>query len=691
MSAAAEHVEEQVRQEAEAAENAVITQVAGDYEEHHHRYVRGWEFLGTVDVDADEIRMVDHAYVHAEGESVVGDRQVARAVRQLKPPTGQHNVIVLTGSAGTGRRTTALRVLREVGVAPKNLKCFALDWDRPRTEQLPATPQYGFVLDLSDYSSLPEDFYQGLGGYQKEALTAGAYLVILATPTTWRPRNLANIPRIEHAAPPALSVARSHLKDLKAERMPWLDDPTDTPGAINLAKLMTSATSPDDAVWLAELIAEADDESQSAVKEEFEGWQGHLLTWFKNHDEPEHLRDRALLIATALLDGRPGEVVMAAADQLFKQVKGKLPPGGALAGPDLETRLEDIEADRTEDDGLSLSAVRHGLDEAVLSHVWVQRPHLRSELLRWASQITAPKGVAARHRAQVATALTHLATGPGGHAVLRIVDQWIASEVDAQRRLAAGVLESTATHPGIGVAVRKYLYDAAGQRNLSEALARTVAEVCAGRLGHEYPRVALTRLRILAGRADQRGAPAVAQAVRDLAAEPRLRPLVLSEIVGWAESDDLTIREAGTRAFLVLTELAGDTPLALALAEDLFAEDGPGLADHVFVRGWRATWRHEPLADAAKKSLATWLDSPSVPDDHAVDITVEVLNGSTIDARAADLLVGGSATTPEGRARRVKVFNRILPPVAEQAPPSQSTATPDEQASAEEELAEPAA
>ncbi|MFE6104093.1 hypothetical protein ACFVQ4_29620 [Streptomyces laurentii] len=673
MSAAAGPAEARIRQEAEASENAVVKQVAGDYEEHHHRYVREWQYLKSVTVDADEVRLVDHAYVHAEGKLASGERQVARGARLLTQTTDRHSVIVLIGPDGTGRRATALRVLRDAGVEPKNLQSLVLDWDRPRTEQLPSTPHHGFVLDLSDYSSLPDDFHDGLSGYQEEASTAGACLVILATPATWRPRNRAHIPRIEHVAPPALDVARSHLRELRAERLPWLEETGD------LAQLLTYATAPDDAVWLAEIIADAEDNGQEEVKGEFEGWQKHLLQWFKDHDEEEHLRDRALLIATALLDGLPADVVMAAADQLFKQVKGKPPAGGALAGPDLETRLENIEAARTEDDGLSLSAVRRGLGEAVLTHVWAQRPHLRGELLRWASQITMPKGIAAKYRAQVAEALTQLATGPGGQAVLGIVKEWIAADSEPQRRLAAGVLESTATHPGIGVAVRKYLYDAAGQERLSEALARTVAEVCAGRFGHEYPRVALTRLRILAGRGDQRGAQAVAEAVRHLAAEPDLRSLVLGEIVDWAESDDARIRGAGTRAFLALTELTGDAPLALALVEDLRTDNGQSPQGHIFVRGWRAAWRDEPTADEAKKSLAAWLDTPAVPDEHAVDITVEVLTGNVIDARTADLLVGQGATTPEGRARRVKVFNRILPAAAQEAPPPRTAEDPGEQ------------
>ncbi|MFF3373517.1 hypothetical protein ACFYXF_11275 [Streptomyces sp. NPDC002680] len=674
-----------MRQEAEASDHAVVKQVAGDYEEHHHRYVRGWEYLRSVGFDEDEVRLVASEYVQAEPSVPSVERQVARAVRLLKRPLGQHNIVVLTGAADTGRRTTALRVLRDVGVEAEHLHSLLLDWDRPRTEQLPVTPGHGYVLDLSGYSSLPADFYQGLSGYQKEAAAAGSYLVILATTGTWKPSTLASIARIEHVPPSALDVAKAHLRQRKADRLSWLDEGSE------LRLLLSSTTSPADAVRLAQIIAEAADGGQASAKEEFENWRDHLTKWFKDHDGAEHLRDRALLIAIALLDRLPADVVMAAADRLFAQVEGVLPPGGALAGPDLATRLEIVGAKRVKDDGLSLDKARHGLDEAVLTHVWAQRPHLRSELLRWASEITAPKGIADKYRTQVAAALTRLATGSAGQPVLRIVTEWIASESAAHRRLAAGVLESTATHPGIGVAVRKYLYDAAKQKNLSEALAQTVAEVCAGRLGRTYPRVALTRLRLLAGRTDQRGAQAVAHAVRELAAEPELRDLVLGEIVDWTEADEDVVRQAGARAFLALTDLtspSGEVPLALALVQELAAHKETGLEDQLFVRGWRATWRHEPSADQALESLVTWLDSPAVPEDHAVEVAVAVLAGRLRDARVSELLVGQCDPAGPGRTRRIAVLSRLLPAAPE---PPQAPELLDEPPSEADELTTSAA
>ncbi len=190
------------------------------------------------------------------------------------------------------------------------------------------------------------------------------------------------------------------------ERLDWLDDNTD------LAKLLGPTTSPSDAVRLARIIAGGDHGDENEVKDEFQNWDSFLGTWFEDHGRSEDLRDRALLIAVALLDSLPADVLMKAADRLFSRVKGALPPGGALAGPDLDKRLDRICAERV-DDGLSLRSARRGLDEAVLAHVWRQRPDLRDTLLDWVAEISAPKGVAVKYTERIAEGVTRLALGRG--------------------------------------------------------------------------------------------------------------------------------------------------------------------------------------------------------------------------------------------------------------------------------------
>ncbi|MBR8642148.1 hypothetical protein KEF29_29565 [Streptomyces tuirus] len=132
------------------------------------------------------------------------------------------------------------------------------------------------------------------------------------------------------------------------------------------------------------------------------------------------------------------------------------------------------------------------------------------------------------------------------------------------------------------------------------------------------------------------------------------------------------IRQAGACSFLALTDLSsppGETPLALALANELIADKETGLEDQLFVRGWRATWHHEPTADQALASLAAWLESPAVPEEHAVDIAVAVLAGRLRDARVSELLVGQSSPTGPGRARRIAVLSRLLPAPDPSQPP----------------------
>ncbi|TFV33204.1 hypothetical protein E4K10_30510 [Streptomyces sp. T1317-0309] len=261
--------------------------------------------------------------------------------------------------------------------------------------------------------------------------------------------------------------------------------------------------------------------------------------------------------------------------------------------------------------------------------------------------------------------------------MLTIVTQWTAMDSAQHRNLAVGVLESMATHARIGIAVRKHLYDWAKQKTTSEALAETIADVCAGALGHSYPRVALTRLRLLAAREDQLGAKAVAGAVRSLAAAPELRTLVLDEIVGWAGSADSVTQQAGATAFLALTDLTGDNSTGLAMAAELVDEPGTALEDQLFVQGWRAAWFHAPTAVRAKMSLAAWLDSSDVPDDHVIAIAEAVLVGRLGEAGVADLLVG-SAGTDVGVRRRKRLCERLLTAAVTATPRSAENESPDE-------------
>ena len=147
---------------------------------------------------------------------------------------------------------------------------------------------------------------------------------------------------------------------------------------------------------------------------------------------------------------------------------------------------------------------------------------------------------------------------------------------------------------------------------------------------------------------------------------------MLSEVVGWAESADLAMRQAGSTAFLALTELTDNAPLALSLIGNISAGTSSGLSDHPFIRGWRAAWLHGITAAGAKSSLEVWLDSAEVPDDLAINVAAAVLQGRLSNAGVADLLVGTVGITEKGRERRADLLKRLMP---DSAPTTTNTST----------------
>ncbi|MFF3459692.1 hypothetical protein ACFYXH_36435 [Streptomyces sp. NPDC002730] len=654
-------------QQAEASDHAQVTQVAGDYEEHHHRYVRGWEYLRSVSVDDGELDLVEHAFVDPPGPH--GSGQVAHAASMLSRCYGRSHVLVLCGEAGTGRRTAALRALCQAGVPRKRISWLVLDWDRPRTEQIPHTAGHGFILDLTGYR-MHEDFYTGLADYQQQAQAAEAVLVILADPSGWNPGTLATVPTVHLARPSAVQVAEAHLRHLAAGRVDWLtNDPLDG--------LLAQAASASEGARLARLIAQVKGDDRSAVKQQFTDWHDHLEGWFEKHSAPGDLRERALLVAAALLEGVPADVVLGAADRLFSEVGGELPRGGALSGRDLDKRLEAICASPTGDEGISLEEKQRGLSEAVLKYVWRQRPQLRPVLLEWASQISAPNGVAVLHLRRITDCLVQLSLLPGGSTVRSVASKWIETGHEAHRQLAVEILETMALHPVTGVAVRKQLYSWAYHKTTSKQLTAAVAAICAGRLGQKYPRVALTRLRLLAARDDAQARDGVADAVRTLASDPEQRVLVLSEIVDWAESTDSTIHKAGASTFLALTDITSDTLLPLPAPQESADEAPDALAGQLFVRGWRAALREPTAAQEAHRHLAAWLDSSKLEDDQVLPLTAEVLRGYLGQAGAADLLVGSPGSSDLGRVRRKKVLDQLISEVASPGSPSTAVQSGD--------------
>ncbi|MGW8376915.1 hypothetical protein [Streptomyces sp. ODS28] len=641
-------------QKASASGNASITQVSGDYERHEHRYVRGWEYLGGVGVDEREWDLAAHAFVDVTDSS--GSRVVERAVRQMRARPGHGGVLVLIGEASTGRRAAALRLLHELDVPRERVRWLVPDWEQPLTERVPHTDGHGFILDLNDSTTLPETFYTGLSDYRRVAESSGTYLVMLVSPGRWKPEGLVTVPEVTLRRPQAPEIATTHLRHLAPAREEWLTQPP-------LNGLLQPTSPPADAARLARLVIRAGEtDDREKIKAEFTGWHDYLQGWFEKHAETADLRERALLIAAALLEGVPVHTVLEAADKLFQQVGGSLPVGGPLAGRDLTKRLEAIKASSAAAEAISLDKDRHGLSEATLKYVWLQRPQLRKTLLQWASDLSGPGGIAVKHLHRIAASLVQLSLLPGGNMVQTVAIDWIGTGRTTHRDLAVEVLEAMALHPVTGPGLRKNLYDWAHQSGTSEQLAAAIAQISAGHLGQKFPRIALTRLRLLASRPDGLARDAIAEAVRDLAANHLVRPLVLAEVTQWLGAKEESTRRAGAEAFLALTDLTMGPPPLLTAAQDAEDEEAAEEIWQMLVRGWRAALAQPDTCKAACDRLAAWLDSAELPDQHVLRVATEVLHQRLAASGPAAVLVGHDVDSELGRTRRAELVRQLFTP-----------------------------
>jgi hypothetical protein len=142
------------------------------------------------------------------------------------------------------------------------------------------------------------------------------------------------------------------------------------------------------------------------------------------------------------------------------------------------------------------------------------------------------------------------------------------------------------------------MYSWADRASTEHSLKLTIAAVCSGPFGRNYPRNAMTRLRRLAIHGGPEVRDQVAVAIAELASEPHLRAFALREVVRWM-TEDPRLQDAGIRAFLSLANvLTGEM-------RNLTGEEEHTL----LVVGWRAALRDQDHAQTACQGCAAWLEA----------------------------------------------------------------------------------
>ncbi|MQY09485.1 hypothetical protein [Actinomadura macrotermitis] len=546
-----------------------------------------------------------------------------------------HGAVALLGEAGAGRTTAAITLLAELEVTPRPV---LLDEDAGPTD---IERGHGYILDLqaSWERSSPRTglWVHNLVARAKET---GCPLIVRSREPDWRALGLDShvVPALPAEAAPGLDVLRSHLKELTGQ-----ETADDWAHRVPVRQRMAQARPPD-AVRLAKIIdnvlrlgTSGPDPTADALAA-YANWSDDLAARFRDTNgtsDPVNGQRRALLIAIAVLDGAPASTIFGAAADLTKRVELQPPPGGALVGPGIRELATEAHAELQEG---CIRFTRPSYAESVLDYVWSERSHLLPVLRKWMEDLPSPADEAT---ARATDSLTGLALRHGDAGLVASAAYAWAQKDQKTRPHAVTALTAAALSERTGREIRQRMYDWSRSASAPEAVHLTVAEVCAGPLAQTFPQIALTRLRHLAVRSNERVKEASIQSLLSLAQDRRLRRPVLREITDWAEGEEPR-RSTGLRAFLRLARLRAEERV-------LLLPERPGAETALLGRLWRTVLRERELQDVTGRVAAGWLEAAFLgraPAGQVVDVFARTCQTSIDLANLTETVLEWMRTAP---------------------------------------------
>ena len=608
-----------------------VEQIAHAYYGDRVTYNYYRDVLASLALDANEMRRVCDSYVQTS------EFEKARAVLETE------SAVALLGQSGSGRLTTGIVLLAGLGVTPRTVMLDPEGFDR----QLEIVPGHGYLVNLDDeHDQLTPKAGAWIYDLGVRLRAMNSRLIVRAREHSWRALGLSEtaLRTIRVTPPPATVVFRSHLASMTSGLIAdaWAQHE-------RVVSTLTAAV-PSDGVRLARIVAgtaevTAPEEVRvDEVMAEYSNWAAELAEWFRQTASPDGGFARALLLATAALEGAPAATVFGAADRLANLVGLPAEPGGALTGPDVRDLVERIHAELHHG---RIGFPRPAYGQSVLDHVWVERPHLHSALREWLTCIPNPDGEGSGRAAQ---ALTRLAIRQReARLVCAAAERWARNPV-SRRELAVGTLTEAALSEQIGRDVRRQLYDWARSANAAESTHLAVAAVCGGQLARAYPQIAFTRLRHLAVRQNATVQESVFEGLAGLIQERTLRRGVLAEVADWVGGQEPR-RSAGLRAFLRLAQREENGEVVI-LSET-------GQRDWDLIAGlWRAALRDETPDGAAAMARAVasgWLEAAvrnQAPQESVLEVLARTCQSSIDLAVIADFAYNRTDTGENVASRR---------------------------------------
>jgi hypothetical protein len=513
-----------------------------------------------------------------------------------------NGLVVLLGPVGSGRRTTALRLLKLARQTENALFHLEPNWSKPKKRYLPRQTNAGAVLDMSFPSPDSPDasFGEDLVEYGRQCLGREQFTVVLSTPQVWKD-TLADktqdlIFRFDPPDARTLIARELQLRDL-SQRVAWLSD-----GQLPLLpEILDSQPYPEEALRLYRIIRDANDrDSLKEPLQEFTGWRDHiedtLLYPAAGTNLTDVLTTRAVLWSAALLNKASIRSVISCSNLLLQCLKVSREPG--VIAQEATTRRK-LHAAHVSVQGsrAALNDNKSNLDRAVLEHLFTQYPDLRKVLLEWISALLTSTSVS---KADLAPAVTRLVTLAGDLADSELLRTVAGGLPPSRRTLAVDALTKATLSPEHGAYTRNQIYRWARGKPDEDTLS-LVAEICGGELGVRKPAVALTRLRLVAENAPRGGLAALSKAVSDLA--DHHPDLIRETVASWL--DDPELQNAGRNVFLALAGTdEGRTLLLGADGEHLLTIEGRAW----LVRAWQNVLEGQKRGSPVEHTLRAWGD-----------------------------------------------------------------------------------
>ncbi|MFJ3577531.1 NACHT domain-containing protein [Streptomyces rubiginosohelvolus] len=511
----------------------------------------------------------------------------------------EHGIVVLCAPPGTGRRTAAVRLLRDATDGPLPLFDLEPEWSGPTVRPLPRQAGQGYVLDLSDLADEPAGrLGADLAQLGEELRDKGSFLVVLATPADWHGNwtepTLRFTVRLESPDAKALVAAelRAHHR---GERVVWLE------GA-EFQEVWLANPHARAARRLADLLVQASDRGQvQTLIDQFGDWHTEVEALLagdrtKGNRSPV-LAVRAMVWAGALLHGGQRSSVIKASDLLLTRLGVPRDPAGVLADATTSSRLTAAKISR-DGDRARHDVSKQGLPAAILRHLWDEFPTQNDLLRDWAVGIAADRDIPEGDARLVTSALLRLAVHRHDRAILDALAHGLRG---SRRPLVVEALTEAAGHPEFGRYVRDRLRQWMDSRNPPDSRVELVIEICGGSWGTRQPALALTRLGKAAGHA-RFGSPSLTIAFRQLVL---LRPDYVGKAVAqWlkdteSRGDDEKLRRQTLGVFLALVSSDEGTDLVLA---DVRASPARSRA----VQAWQWLLSVDAAVHAATAQLRRW-------------------------------------------------------------------------------------